>query len=219
EHDLSANDCFLKFYEMNEIKNQLNIAVEKLGEAEEELKKLANLRNMFQKVAEKWRDQMILLQDALIKLKQEESNQKLQELSEKLETLQTSKGKDDEFFKQILFSCENIFYTAMLTNLYCRLQHAFNLKGPLTDHKFVIVNKEIDMSCSKKEFFDFIEIHKCSINNLIRIYDVKKGAIRSYMDMLGDLPAPSKLGEPDEWVKRQKNDLTYFNRTPSASSG
>ncbi|CAG8514115.1 4818_t:CDS:2 [Funneliformis caledonium] len=183
---------------MNEIKYQLNIALEKLGVSEEEFEekwnKLENLKNELRLLKNKLRkekdeeEKRILEEykvdlDAEIKYLEEEkkSYKKVQELSEKLVMLQTSKA----------------LMVGVTLHSYIV---AFNLKGPLTDHKFVIVNKEIDMSCSKKEFFDFIEIHKCPINNPIRIYKLREVVMRSYMNKLTGLPSPSKLGESDEYL-------------------
>ncbi|CAI2177898.1 5487_t:CDS:2 [Funneliformis geosporum] len=105
-----------------------------------------------------------------------------------------------------------------MCELYTHLEKAFGLKGSIIDHKFVIRNKEIDIGWPKKEFINFIELNKCSINNPVRIFDVKKGTKRSYMKILADLPAPSKLGEPNEWFKQQKNEPIYLNHRLSTAS-
>ncbi|CAG8635390.1 801_t:CDS:2, partial [Ambispora gerdemannii] len=138
------------------------------------------------------------------------SNQKIQELRERLAILQYLESKvirliSDDFNSFIqLHSC---------------LKEAFGLKGSLIDYKFVISNKNIDFSWSKNDFVDFIEKHKCSVNNPVRILGVKKGIKRSYMDMIGELPPPSTLGIPKEWFKRQKGDPICLNHhSPEASS-
>jgi len=63
------------------------------------------------------------------------------------------------------------------TQLYACLKEVFGLKNPLIDYKLVISNRNIDFSWSKKDFINFIEKHKCSINNPIRISNIKKGII------------------------------------------
>ncbi|KAF0467817.1 Protein kinase-like domain containing protein [Gigaspora margarita] len=83
---------------------------------------------------------------------------------------------------------------------------------------FTISNKEIDISWSKKEFINFIEIHKCSIDNPVIISDIKRGVKRSYLDMLGDLPPPSTLGNPKVWVERQKDSPCCYNHRPPKAS-
>ncbi|RHZ77748.1 hypothetical protein Glove_173g76 [Diversispora epigaea] len=123
--------------------------------------------------------------------------------------------------------------------LYTLLQNVFDLKGPLTTHEFFIENNQVDFGWSKIDFVEFIEKHKCSANNPIRISDVNKGTIfqlsanrkkfelmqscsagtkRSYFESLDELPSPSKLGEPDEWFKRQKNAIFCFNHRPEGTS-
>ncbi|CAG8688786.1 5726_t:CDS:2, partial [Ambispora gerdemannii] len=151
------------------------------------------------------------------------SNQEVQELKEKLAILQASKVKEEvPLYIQYLDS--NVYYLgsddwANFSQLFTHLKNLFYLKGPLEHHKFVISNKNIDFSWSKNDFVDFIEKHKCSVNNPVRILGVKKGVKRSYMDMIGELPPPSTLGIPKEWFKRQKGDPICLNhRPPEASS-
>ncbi|CAG8635063.1 3977_t:CDS:2, partial [Racocetra fulgida] len=119
-------------------------------------------------------------------------------LKERLAILQASKFKEED-----------------LIQLYVLLEKAFdNLRGTLDLHMFTISNKEIDISWSKKEFINFIEIHKCSIDNPSRSTGVK----RSYLDMLGDLPPPSTLGNPKVWVERQKDSPCCYNHRPPKAS-
>lgn len=66
---------------------------------------------------------------------------------------------------------------ANFSQLFTQLKNLFDLKGPLEHHKFVISNKNIDFSWTKKDFVDFIERHKCSVNNPVRIFSLKKGTI------------------------------------------
>ncbi|CAG8679160.1 8481_t:CDS:2, partial [Ambispora gerdemannii] len=92
------------------------------------------------------------------------------------------------------------------TRLYALLKEAFDLRGSLTTYKFSISDKLIDLSWSKSVFIDYIEKQKFK---------------RSYFDMINSLPAPSKLGEPEEWYKRQKTnavDAICLNHCPPTAS-
>ncbi|RHZ78530.1 hypothetical protein Glove_162g9 [Diversispora epigaea] len=77
---------------------------------------------------------------------------------------------------------------------FCNRLSVFN--GPLSDYKFVI-----NLCWQKKDFNDFIE--NIIVLKIIqsRLSDEKRGIKRSYMESLSNIPPPSKLGEPDEWVK------------------
>ncbi|CAG8837056.1 5038_t:CDS:2, partial [Racocetra persica] len=101
-----------------------------------------------------------------------------------------------------------------LIQLYVLLEKAFdNLRGTLDLHMFTISNKEIDISWSKKEFIDFIEIHKFELTQ-----SRSTGVKRSYLDMLEDLPPPSTLGNPKVWGERQKDSPCCFNHRPPKAS-
>ncbi|CAG8806029.1 6414_t:CDS:2 [Gigaspora margarita] len=142
------------------------------------------------------------------------SNQELQELKEQLALLQASKVKEEETIRLSSEGWEDF------TQLYTRLKEAFDLRGSLTTYKFSISNKLIDLSWSKSVFIDYIEKQKCLADNLI-IISGKKKVKRSYFDMINSLPAPSKLGEPEEWYKRQKTnavDAICLNHCPSTAS-
>ncbi|CAG8591832.1 26740_t:CDS:2 [Racocetra persica] len=98
-----------------------------------------------------------------------------------------------------------------LSELHTLLEKVFGLRGALLDHIFSIGDKYINISWSKDVLIDYIKKQKCSANNPIRISDKKTGG----------LPAPSKLGEPEEWYKRQKNnavDAICLNHCPSTAS-
>ncbi|RIB05470.1 hypothetical protein C2G38_2219556 [Gigaspora rosea] len=147
-------------------------------------------------------------------------NQEVQELKERLAILQASKvGEEVPIYFQYLES--DVIKTSAngwedFIELYHRLEKAFGLKGSLTNYKLVISNKNIDLSWSKKDFVDFIEKHKCSAKNPVRILGVKK-------EMIGDLPPPSTLGAPKEWFKLQKcnpidHPICLNHRPPEASS-
>ncbi|CAG8797648.1 3845_t:CDS:2 [Gigaspora margarita] len=142
-------------------------------------------------------------------------NQEVQELKERLAILQASKIRE-EAIKISADGWEDF------TQLYARLKEAFGLKRSLMDYKFVISNKNIEFSWSKNDFIDFIENYKCSVHNPVRILGVKKGVKRSYIEMIGDLPAPSTLGTPKEWFKQQKYNLIdhpiCLNHRPSEAS-
>ncbi|RHZ82545.1 hypothetical protein Glove_109g145 [Diversispora epigaea] len=85
--------------------------------------------------------------------------------------------------------------------LYSGLEKLFDFKGSLDAHKFIIDNNEINFSWSKRN----LSVSLKNTNVPIRIYDVmmKKGTVfqlsvqylsvgvkRSYMESLGELPAP-----------------------------
>ncbi|KAF0392168.1 Protein kinase-like domain containing protein [Gigaspora margarita] len=154
-------------------------------------------------------------------------NQEVQELKERLAILQASKIREEvPIYFQYLES-EVIKISADgwedFTQLYARLKETFGLKRSLMDYKFVISNKNIEFSWSKNDFVDFIENYKCSVHNPVRILGVKKGVKRSYIEMIGDLPAPSTLGTPKEWFKLQKcnpidHPICLNHRPPEASS-
>ncbi|RHZ70234.1 hypothetical protein Glove_274g2 [Diversispora epigaea] len=134
------------------------------------------------------------------------SSQEVQELRERLATLQTS--------KVISLSSDG---WEDFPQLFSRLKEAFdNLRGALDLHKFVISNKEINFFLPKKKFIKFIEMHKCTVNNPIRIF-VRQGIKRSYMNTLGALPPPSSIGIPKEWFKRQKTGPFCLNRRPPSA--
>ncbi|CAG8570188.1 19_t:CDS:2, partial [Racocetra persica] len=86
--------------------------------------------------------------------------------------------------------------------------------GALLDHVFSIGDKYINIGWSKDALIDYIKKQKCSANNPIRI---------SYKNT-GELPAPLKLGEPEEWYKRQKYNpvdaicLNHYLATASSST-
>ncbi|KAF0520563.1 Protein kinase-like domain containing protein [Gigaspora margarita] len=154
-------------------------------------------------------------------------NQEVQELKERLAILQASKIREEvPIYFQYLES--GVIKTSAngwedFIELYDRLEKAFGLKGSLSNYKLVISNKNIDFSWSKKDFVDFIEKHKCSAKNPVRILGVKKGVKRSYIEMIGDLPPPSTLGAPKEWFKLQKcnpidHPICLNHRPPEASS-
>ncbi|CAG8754182.1 8264_t:CDS:2, partial [Cetraspora pellucida] len=143
------------------------------------------------------------------------SNQEVQELREKLTILQASKAKGEAPIYFRYFDSEIISLSSEswedFSQLYVRLKNVFGLKGPLLDYIFSIGDKLIDLSWSKSVFIDFIEKHRCSANNPIIISGKKKGS----------LPSPSKLGEPEEWYKRQKTnavDAICLNHCPPTAS-
>ncbi|CAG8545498.1 10533_t:CDS:2 [Ambispora leptoticha] len=138
-------------------------------------------------------------------------NQKVQELRERLAILQASKVKEEvpiyfRYYDSEIISLSSEDWKNFI-QLYAHLEKAFDLKGSLTAYKFSISDKLIDLSWSKSVFIDFIEKHKCSFNNPIIISGKKK--------------APSKLGEPEEWYKRQKTtavDAICLNHCPPTAS-
>ncbi|RIB16088.1 hypothetical protein C2G38_2190957, partial [Gigaspora rosea] len=139
------------------------------------------------------------------------SNQELQELKEKLTILQASKVREEVsiYFKYRDSEAINLGSDEWnsFSQLHVHLKNVFGLKGLLLDYTFSIGDKLIDLSWSKSAFIDYIEKHKCSANNLIKISEKKK--------------APSKLGEPEEWYKRQKTnavDSICLNHCPSTAS-
>ncbi|CAG8525366.1 13799_t:CDS:2 [Ambispora leptoticha] len=140
------------------------------------------------------------------------SNQEVQKLRERLAILQASKVKEEVAIYFQYLELQTIKLStdswADFIQLYAGLKEAFGLKGSLIDYKFVISNKNIDFSWSKKNFVDFIEKHKCSVNNPVRILGLKKD----------ELPAPSTLGIPKEWFKRQRGDPICLNHRPPEAS-
>ncbi|CAG8649032.1 10803_t:CDS:2 [Racocetra persica] len=98
--------------------------------------------------------------------------------------------------------------------LYACLKSLFDLDSPLQNHEFIINSKNIKFGWSKEYLIDFIEKQKCSIDNPVRISDIRRGVKRSYMEMLGLLLTSSKLGEPDEFYKLQTIRPICLNHHP-----
>ncbi|CAG8569054.1 19105_t:CDS:2 [Cetraspora pellucida] len=152
-------------------------------------------------------------------------NQEVQELKERLAILQASKIREEVplYFRYLDSQVINFSSNGWndLIQLYILLEKAFDdLRGTLDLHMFTISNQEIDISWSKKMFIDFIEIHKCSIDNPVIISDIKRGVKRSYLNMLEDLPSPSTLGNPKVWdeQQKQKDHPFCFNHHPPKAS-
>ncbi|CAG8711330.1 19175_t:CDS:2, partial [Racocetra persica] len=102
--------------------------------------------------------------------------------------------------------------------LYACLKSLFDLDGSLQNHEFIINGKNIKFGWSKEYLIDFIEKQKCSIDNPVRISDIRRGIKRSYMKMLGLLLILSKLGEPDEFYKLQTIRPICLNHHPPYAS-
>ncbi|CAG8687085.1 9141_t:CDS:1, partial [Scutellospora calospora] len=58
--------------------------------------------------------------------------------------------------------------------IYNHLKNCISLESSLKDYEFIIGDEKINFGWTKSQIIDFLKQHKCSIDNLVRISDVKK---------------------------------------------
>ncbi|CAG8644825.1 2109_t:CDS:2, partial [Racocetra fulgida] len=104
------------------------------------------------------------------------TNQKIKELEEKLAMLQTSKEAPlyFQYYTDSQVHCVSSGAWEDFIQLHDHLKKCFNIEGLLKDYEFIIGDEKMNFGWTKSQFIDFLKQQKCSIDNPVRISDVKK---------------------------------------------